>query len=101
MSKLAKRVDIEVLDRDNQRVIMRRRVLPDPGKDFSPAGVDNILETFVEDFDSKNPGHKYRVARLMKNGCPLFKFVWDPKRDVDATFEDGMKQVERLEAAAG
>jgi hypothetical protein len=94
MSKLAKRVDIEVLDQSNRRVIVRRRVLPDPGKHFSQAGVDNILETFVEDFDQKNPGHKYRMVELVKNGCPLFKFVWDPAYHM-------AEMLLQLEAAAG
>ncbi|MGZ4828045.1 MAG: hypothetical protein ACXV5J_00300 [Candidatus Angelobacter sp.] len=88
---LAKRVDIEVLDQRNKRVIARRRVLPDTGGLFTPVGVDNVIEAFVEDFDAKNPGHKYRMVKLMKNGCPLFKFVWDPLR----------KLAEQLEAAAG
>ncbi|HEV7674411.1 MAG TPA: hypothetical protein VGQ12_07770 [Candidatus Angelobacter sp.] len=92
MKKLAKRVEIEVMDRDNRRVIARRRVVPDRGMRFSPAGVDNILETFVEDFDQKNPGHKYRIAELMKNGCPVFKFVWDPAYHM-------AEQLQQLEAA--
>lgn len=94
MSKLAKRVEIEVLDQRNQRVIVRRRVVPDMGRFFSGSEVDNILETFVEDFDQKNPGHKYRMVELYKNGCPLFKFVWDP--DYHLT-----EQLLQLEATAG
>lgn len=92
MRKLVKRVEIEVLDESNKRVIAHRRIIPDPGMRFSQSGVDNILDTFVEEFEIKNPGHKYRMVELMKNGCPLFKFVWDPPHHMQ-------EQLQQLEEA--
>jgi hypothetical protein len=69
MPRLTKAVNIEVLSADNKKVIRRFRFTapddPKKGKQrLTPAGVDKVLENFIESFDRDNPDHKYRLVDL-------------------------------------
>lgn len=80
--KNPKTVVIEVLTQDNKRVLSRHRFSAgeqQKGMRFTPAGVDQIINTFCTKFELDNPGHQYRLAEL---AGAKFRLVWGDHKPV-------------------
>ena len=79
-SSLHKRVQIEVMDQANKKVIRRFRFTPpdDPSgrkHRFTGKGVEQVLDNFIDSFERDNPNHRYRLVVCKDK----FKLVWEPE----------------------
>lgn len=71
-----RKIVFKVFDSANRRVLRRVVIAAPKGKRFTPKGVDDNLESFVNELDRKVPGHQYRLVQV---GPAEFNFVWDVK----------------------
>jgi hypothetical protein len=78
--KLPKKITIEVLTRDNKRVLKRLNIRAPQGQRLTEQGCDNALEKFVTWFDQNNPGHRYRLVECAGR---VFRMVWEAETAIE------------------
>lgn len=106
---MIKRIDIEVMTPDNAKIMRRFRIKP-PAKlihrgvetaetndyrlkqIFTPNGADEALERFIGQFDTMNPGNRYRLITLNPEGhVRKYRLVWESEAEINLNKAEELK----------